>query len=272
MAEFAIVCQGIQTCAESIGMAWAKIVVTAPPRFHINPKNGGSWNGAMPDELCDIWSKQWTRCRAYLAKQKITLTGTWTRETHADGTPHLNFLIYIPLGSEWIVEDAFRDYMSLGNTSDKAIKYVKMKQSMYEGACGFAKYAAKGFAKYSAKNIDCDSEENIDAIAEQSLASAFGWRRWGFFGIPPLSQWRALRSQKDCPNATPLLDSMWRAARGNRFCDIAARACVCPRAARRRQPEPRPSRRSGNTLSGSLHPRPHGQQAFDQGLSLRLTG
>ena len=220
-AEFSIVAKGIQTVAETSGMAWAKIVVTAPPQYHINPILGQyKWDGTMPDELCKKWARQWARLRSALLKQCIKLVGLWTRETHADGTPHLNFLIYMEAGGEQIVKDAFHEYMSLGNTSIKAIKYVKMDQYQFGVACGFAKYAAKSFAKYSAKNIDTDNQNNIDAVAEQCLASAFGWRRWGFFGIPPLSQWRALRSQKNCPNSTPLLDSMWRAARGNRFCDF----------------------------------------------------
>ena len=221
IAEFAIVSQGIQTAAEACGMAWAKIVVTAPPPYHINPTHGQyQWDGTVPDELCKKWARQWARCRASLAKQKIILTGIWTRETHGDGTPHLNFILYIPAGSEQVVESVFKEYMALGNKSEKAILFQKMQQNMYDGKCGFAKYVSKGFAKYAAKNIDTYDQGNVDAIAEQCLASAFGWRRWGFFGIPPLSQWRALRSRKNCPNSTPLLDSMWRAARGNRFSDF----------------------------------------------------
>lgn len=217
MAEFAIVAQGIQKVAESEGMAWAKIVVTLPPEFHINPSVGkNNWNGILPDESCKLLATEWARLRASLAKDAIKLAGCWTRETHSDGTPHINFLLYMPLGAEQQVEQKFIDYMSLGNASAKAIKYVKMDQYQFDGACGFAKYAAKGFSKYAAKNLD-ETEENKESLAEQSLSSAFCWRRWGFFGIPPLSQWRALRSQKDNPNATPLLDSMWRAARGNDF-------------------------------------------------------
>lgn len=218
MAEFAIVAQGIQKVAEGEGMAWVKVVVSLPPEFHINPTRGkNTWNGTLPDVSCRLLQKQWSKCRAALAKDDIKLIGLWTRETHCDGTPHINFILYLPVGSDSQVEQTFRKYMALGNTSPKAITFEKKQQYEFNGKCGFAKYCAKGFAKYSAKNIDTSDPANIDALAEQSLASAFGWRRWGFFGIPPLSQWRALRSQKDNPNATPLLNSMWRAARGNDF-------------------------------------------------------
>ena len=219
LAEHAIVMQGIEKAAEDMGMEWMKAVVTLAGEYHPNPSFGkNNWNGMLPDESRAISQKQWTRVRSKLAKLGIILVGQWTVETNKDGTPHFNFLCYMPKGRENFVKQEFNSYMRNGNKAKCAIEFVSMDQYMYDGKCGFAKYAAKGIDPFLSNAIDANEEINKYALEEQVLASAFAWRRWGFFGIPPLSQWRALRRQNQCPsNATPLVKSMWRAARSGNF-------------------------------------------------------
>ena len=227
MAEFNTVSQGMQQLALKDGMTLITATVSAPPEFHINPTGKdsiNSWNGVLPDSLCDIWAKQWRNCRSSLLKHKIKLSGMWTRETHKDGTPHLNFLIYIPVGAEQEVEEKFNSYMDLdlANPSPNRIVIKKIAATDFHEAARAMRYAAKNFMCYAMKNIDANAPDiDLHSLSEQRMASAMQWRRWAFFGVPPLSEWRALRGLKSCA-ATPLLDDLWAAARKSNFADYVS--------------------------------------------------
>ena len=93
--ELYVIAKGIENIGESSDKTWASVVCTLPAHMHINPSHGhNSWDGTLPRDGCNWLQERWSKLRAALAKEQITLSGLWTRESHKDGTPHINFLIY----------------------------------------------------------------------------------------------------------------------------------------------------------------------------------
>lgn len=205
--ELYVIAKGIEKLGDINGKAWASVVCTVPANMHPNPSIGKkTWDGTLPNESAKWLQENWALVRARLAKEQITLSGIWTREAHADGTPHINFLIYF---DEWESEKVKKVFFEYFAHSSKAVKWQDGLRG--EKQASFASYAFKYFAKLFG---DGDTQSD-DSICEEAWASAFSLRRYGFFGIPPVEQWRRLRAQRTAPNSTPLLDSLWRAARRN---------------------------------------------------------
>lgn len=211
--ELYVICKGIEKLGEVASMKWASVVVTAPGRMHPNPScraKNSVWDGTLPNETAKFLHHQFARLRASLAKKGITLSGFWTRESHLDATPHVNFLIYFNEHEKHEVQKAFDNYFG---HSKKAIKWQDGKD-INEGkkVASFASYSMKYFQKFFSK----DAEPSDECVAEQAWASAFSLRRYGFFGIPSIEQWRRLRAKREAPEfVSNLMMAAWRAARRN---------------------------------------------------------
>lgn len=211
LAEIYCIANGLQRLAEAQEMTWASCVTNLPPHLHPNPTKGKcSWDGTLPNESIKYIHKRWGRMRAYCAKRKIILAGLWTVEAHKDGTPHINFLTYFDKDSAGAAEKAFNIYFK---HSKKAIKF-RMGGDVEKGvsASSFSTYALKYFTKTFNVESLLNNDEKETAMKEEAWASAFGLRRYGFFGIPQMSTWRKMRSSAKAPDdeATELL---WREAR-----------------------------------------------------------
>lgn len=209
--ELYVIAKGVEKIGEASGKKWASVVCTLPAHMHPNPSHGhSSWDGTLPNEGCALLQERWSKLRAVLAKEQITLSGLWTREAHRDGTPHINFLIYFDPAAKHQVKDAFKSYFK---HSEKAIKWRDGGDvAKGQKAASFASYALKYFTKFLGDE-EIISEETL---SEEAWAAAWGIRRYGFFGIPSLSQWRRLRAQRTTPKtSSPILLSLWRAARSN---------------------------------------------------------
>ena len=197
--------KGIGSLAEADNLAWASVVCTLPAAMHPNPKFGkNSWDGTLPDEAWRDIGQLFGRLRAGLAKKGIKLAGLKTAESHQDGCPHANFFVVFDEHEKIEVEAAFNQYFGHG---PKSIKFTIGKKGA--DSAKFASYCLKYFTKFF------DGSDDEASVGEQAWASAWKIRRYAFFGIPPLTQWRLLRSSEIAP-VDHLLQKMWRAARGGR--------------------------------------------------------
>ena len=214
LAEMQCILKGIERQAEAQGLRWASAVASLPAHLHVNPTAGAnSWDGTLPSESIRYIHDKWKKMRAYCAKKKITLAGFWTVETHKDGTPHINFLVYFDGDRAGFVESAFDIYFS---HSERAVKF-RLDGDVVDGQkiAKFSSYASKYFTKtFNVEALLTNVEANT-ALKEEALASAFGYRRYGFFGIPGLNLWRKLRASKETPDDEATA-AIWRAARGGR--------------------------------------------------------
>jgi len=226
MAEFKAVCRGIQAEALKLNMVCTMVVVTAPPEYHPNPSNGNcTWNGVQPDELFDLWQKEWKKLRVYFERSNIPLIGIWSRETNKDATPHLNYILWHKEDDLPKIEKLFNDTMRLGGTHIKQIIFKKIELKLkYENNkfSDVTNYISKGFA---IKHINYNTIGTVNpitpdekyALEEQHLASSFAYRRWGFLGIPKLTTYRNLRSLSKIPDTTKFLEALYESARKGDF-------------------------------------------------------
>jgi hypothetical protein len=208
LAEMEAVTAGIQKEAEAQGLVWASCVVTLPPEFHPNPSKGkNSWNGTMPGEAMKVLMDRFASARAVLNNKKIKLAGMRTVESHQDGCPHVNFLIYYAPKHQKKVKAAFK---SAFGKSEKLCRFMPGKTGA--GAAKFATYATKYIKKYIKGGADLDDA----CLEEQAWASAWSIRRFQFFGIPSLTNWRSLRSSSVTPQDYATAE-LWVAARAGDF-------------------------------------------------------
>lgn len=197
--------KGIQEHAKASDMQWATIVVTLPPEYHPNPLNdNSSWYGILPSQASRKLQHNWEKVRAQAAKAGITIAGLRTVESHQDGCPHINYLVFFDNGYSAKVEQWFRDQFG---HSDKAVTFKAGITG--EGYANFATYAFKYFSKYF------NNEPDEATISEQAWASTWSIRRYAFLGIPKKSMWQKLRSQTVAPQDNET-KALWRAARGGR--------------------------------------------------------
>ena len=196
---------GIEKYSERNSMRWARVVCTLPPRFHPNPTTKNTWDGSLPDRASRVLQKRWVNLRAYLAKSGVKLTGIWTREAHADSCPHVNYLIYFTCGHEEIVEFAFKKYFGKSKPACDFMLGGETKDG--KRPARFSSYCMKYFTKHFIEerleelNSNLTQEERAKlelereaALGEETVASNFGYRRYGFIGTPPIGIWRKLRA------------------------------------------------------------------------------
>jgi hypothetical protein len=205
--EFLCIAGGVRSYCLSRDLQSASVVVTLPPSAHPNPKHGTStWNGILPDESNGILNHRWKLVRARLKKKDITLIGFRTTESHEDGCPHSNFVIYFPKEYLPIVEATFR---SVFGVSENTVRFTA--HSSIQDCIAAGLYASKFLNPHN------QTEAHQRAmLGEQTWAGTWGIRRIQWFGIPQLRVWRDLRASGITPE-DPRMAQVWRAARGGRF-------------------------------------------------------
>ena len=206
LAEIYALAKGIQTFSEKEGKRWMSVVCTLPAAFHPLPESASKtkWNLALPRESADWIQARWVKVRAILAISNIQLSGLWTRESHQDSTPHINFLVYFDEDQLSEIERVFEMHF---NHSDKALK-IRIGGDVEEGqkAMNFASYAFKYITKFLGKN------PTDEATSEAAWASLWSLRRYGWIGLPQLNTYRMLRKSTQEPNDLEL-KTLWKAAR-----------------------------------------------------------
>jgi hypothetical protein len=239
LAEFYTFAKGLEAIIKpNLGMPpdyeWARAIITAPAQMHCNPTKGSSsWDGTLPNEVARYFAEGWALVRARLAKFGITCSGFWTREAHQDATPHVNFFIIFRPGAYREVARAMKEVFGknkratniMQGDDERARKALEAKGQKPQS---FATYAMKYFSKGFQAEPDEDSE------GEDVTASAFGYRRHGFFGLPSLTVWRELRRMQTCNSTDPLIKAAWFAAHRGDAADFIqlAGGLACARSCR----------------------------------------
>lgn len=213
LAEMYSIMKGVETISKRKEYQWASCVITCPARMHPNPLWGvNCWDGTLPDVGAKWLSEGWKKIRARLKKSNIILSGGWFKESHQDGTVHVNFYLVFKKGDYRKVEKAFR---AVFGHSKKAIKMSLGAHPKAVSALEKKGIKPASFASYAMKNFMNGHKKwgNDDfSFSEETTAAAFGYRRYGFFGLPKISTWREPRKLKTCPQ-TPLLAAVWHAAK-----------------------------------------------------------
>jgi hypothetical protein len=213
---------GIEAGSKAGGQAGIFFVITLPSRFHpapvgkrLNPR----FDGSTPRDGQAWLNRNWQRVRAALARQSISITGIRTVEPHHDGTPHWNLLVFARPADLEEIRRTIRHHFLLSESPEEpgaATRRVKMiDMDPARSATGYV-------AKYISKNIDGhrtgmdleDHEQKRDALETctrvEAWASLHGIRQFQFFGTPPVSVWRELRTLKEIQ--TGVLEDARRAA------------------------------------------------------------
>lgn len=199
--EILTLTKGIENYAKAAGLTWAFITLTAPPRMHSNPKNGHStWDGTTPDMAHDWIADAEGRVIKRLYKKGIFISGLRVVESHKDGCPHWHLLVFAPLDQMPIIEAEFRWQPEW--KSEAGLKFV-----LDDGRAKASSY----LFKYLTKTINSVEQIAGEAGFVDAWRSTWGIRAFAFFGMPPVSLWRNLRTVKECPTE-PLLAGLWRAA------------------------------------------------------------
>ena len=195
---------GLESNSRNGGLVGDLYTMTTPSRFHCtvamgsrnpkyvknNPKAGQRW-----------LLKNWSRIRAKLNRDGISICGIRVAEPHHDGTPHWHLLLFCAPVDRDKVRDIVRFYMlqDSGDEPGAADRRVLIKPVDYSSGTG-----AGYLAKYVSKNIDghgieSDFETGPNVKASDAAKRVETWARlWGirqfqFFGAPPVGVWRELR-------------------------------------------------------------------------------
>ena len=195
---------GLESNSRNGGLVGDLYTMTTPSRFHCtlamgsrnpkyvrnNPKAGQRW-----------LLKNWSRIRAKLNRDGISICGIRVAEPHHDGTPHWHLLLFCAPEDRDRVRDIVRFHMlqDSGDEPGAADRRVLIKPVDYSRGTG-----AGYLAKYVSKNIDghgieSDFETGPNVKASdaakrvETWASLWGIRQFQFFGAPPVGVWRELR-------------------------------------------------------------------------------
>jgi len=195
---------GLESNSRDGGLVGDLYTMTTPSRFHCtlamgsrnpkyvrnNPKAGQRW-----------LLKNWSRIRAKLNRDGISICGIRVAEPHHDGTPHWHLLLFCAPADRDRVRDIVRFHMlqDSGDEPGAADRRVLIKPVDYSRGTG-----AGYLAKYVSKNIDghgieSDFETGPNVKASdaakrvETWASLWGIRQFQFFGAPPVGVWRELR-------------------------------------------------------------------------------
>lgn len=208
LSECYAIAKGIEKTIKKAGLNWMSVVVTARPSKHPNPIKGRcTWDGTLPHKVAFDLQHDWAKLRAILQKNEVIPAGVWTREAHQDACPHVNFLIACPADEEAykkVVEEISKAFP--GKNAVKIRRGDEVEPG--EKPASFATYAMKYFLKgFGEWGIDPEAD------GEETVATTFGFRRYGFFGIPHISCWRELRRMRSCPTESHRMAAAWYAAR-----------------------------------------------------------
>jgi Bacteriophage replication gene A protein (GPA) len=200
-AEVFCMLKGIEKVAESQGMHWAMLTLTAGPSHH--PSASTFEGGSMIQAAKEIESKL-RNINKELSREKIQISGVRSLEFHKDGCPHVHICLFFhPIDEEGIkaaIEKKFtltyrkKDHGFEGMPTANWIAgdSTKSRPSSYA-----MKYVMKTL--FAVQGAETDQEtKNLDA-----LYSTWNLRRYSFFGIPSLTTWRLARKTKNKGAVTP---------------------------------------------------------------------
>lgn len=168
------------------------LTITAPPRFHPNPKIGkGSWDKSPPKQAAEWIQVNWNTILTRLRQVEAAQAGIKVMEMHDDECPHAHILMYSPTGkraeAERIVSD--RDCWE----SPHAIE-MRWLDDKKDGAASPASYVMK----YVLSELNSSSSQNDDDATRNGMAlKLWSIRSHSTFGVPSLDVFNFLKAQGD---------------------------------------------------------------------------
>ena len=195
---------GLESNSRNGGLVGDLYTITTPSRFHCtlamgsrnpkyvrnNPKAGQRW-----------LLKNWSRIRAKLNRDGISICGIRVAEPHHDGTPHWHLLLFCAPADRDRVRDIVRFYMLQDSgdepgAADRRVLIIRVDYSRGTGAGYLAKYVSKNIDGHGIES-DFETGPNVKASDAakrvETWASLWGIRQFQFFGAPPVGVWRELR-------------------------------------------------------------------------------
>lgn len=213
LAEVYTLTTGLESYAVAAGLTWAFMTLTAPPQMHPNPGKGkNSYSGGTPLDAQQWIKNEYKKAEARCRKQGIIISGLRVAEPHKDGCPHWHVLIFAALSDMEKIEEQFR-------FCKRWKKDAGLKFKLNNGAARAASY----LFKYVLKTISSVEKLEGEMASVDTWRGAWGIRAFQFFGMPPVTLWRQLRAQKECPTE-PKLKGIWLAANrgdGHAFIGLA---------------------------------------------------
>jgi hypothetical protein len=216
--------RGIEEWAAENGLCAMFVTLTTPSRMHRMHASGMrnvAFDGSAVRHAQMHLQQRWSRTRAKLDRDKLSIHGIRVVEPHHDGCPHWHLLVYCPREQANQVEAAIKHYalQDCGTEPGAAEHRVKVEH------CDPAKGSPTGYiAKYISKNLDGYGLEESDdgAPINDYVESTVAWartyriRQFQFFGIPNRGIWRALYKIKETI-ANPHLESLRGAVHAKSF-------------------------------------------------------
>jgi hypothetical protein len=208
--------RGCEEIADECGHPGLFLTLTCPSRFHStlrdgrrNPKHDGSTPRDAQEWLCRMWS----RARAEMAREGVSLYGFRVAEPHHDGCTHWHALLWFPnelalhqaaaiIGKHWLSDD--------GRERGAKDYRVNVKRMEKGGAAGYvAKYVSKNIDDHGiSSHVDDYGEGEIGpdllgdleikpSLRVEAWAATWGVRQFQPLGQPPVTVWRELRRVKE---------------------------------------------------------------------------
>ena len=216
-AELMTRISGFERIAQDMGHAGLFFTMTCPSRMHKWATVKGAdnrvfenkrYDGTLPGQAQKYLATVWSRIRAKLARQGISLYGFRIAEPNHDGTPHWHLLVFAPpeqLADLQVTvwKYALQDSPNEPGASNHRVDFKPIDAGKGTAAGYIAKYVAKNIDGFK---LDTDLYGNDGVTASHRVeAWAATWRIRQFqqVGGAPVGPWRELRRVKSLPSGAP---------------------------------------------------------------------
>jgi len=201
-AELMTRVRGMEDYANMNGYSALFVTITCPSYFHatlrasgqVNPQYRNKTPRQAQDYLCNVWS----RIRAKLEREGISIFGLRVAEPHHDACPHWHLIIFVKPEQSSIVQNVIRHYALFDSPEEQGAQKNRCNFKEIDSERG----SATGYvAKYIAKNIDGYKLET-DLTGQPALTASMhvtAWakthniRQFQAFGAGSVMVWRELR-------------------------------------------------------------------------------
>jgi len=220
-SELMVRIRGFEDHAKEHGHSALFLTMTCPSKYHRAYAQSGdatpNWNGAMPIDGQAYLCKTWSRIRASLDRNRITLYGFRIAEPHHDGTPHWHLLLFVEPANKATLVETMKQYCFEEDGDEKGADKHRFEIVEIDPNKG----SATGYiSKYISKNVDGEHLDSgvygenpiIAAERVEAWASVWGIRQFQQIGGAQVSIWRELRRLEAAAEADSIIERARQAA------------------------------------------------------------